>query len=136
MPSPATLSGAVVGVCVVVVGGGGAPVLTVLERRRSARLGRPLVTADDFAYTDPTNGEVTPRQGLRFVFSDGSRVIFRLSGTGSSGATVRVYIDSYTNDPALLALPAAAALAPLVAVALDMSNLTAFLARDAPTVIT
>ncbi len=101
-----------------------------------AQLGRAIATADDFSYTDPTNGEVTPRQGLRFVFGDGSRVIFRLSGTGSAGATVRVYIDSFTSDPALYALPAADALRPLVAAALSMSNLAAFLARDAPTVIT
>ena len=48
-----------------------------------------LETADDFSYTDPVDGSVASKQGLRFVFSDGSRIIFRLSGTGSSGATVR-----------------------------------------------
>ena len=48
-----------------------------------------LDTADDFSYTDPIDGSVASKQGLRFVFSDGSRIIFRLSGTGSSGATVR-----------------------------------------------
>lgn len=48
-----------------------------------------VAAADDFSYTDPIDGSVASKQGLRFVFSDGSRIIFRLSGTGSSGATVR-----------------------------------------------
>uniref|UniRef100_A0A8C6Q9I6 Phosphoglucomutase 1 n=1 Tax=Nothobranchius furzeri TaxID=105023 RepID=A0A8C6Q9I6_NOTFU len=55
--------------------------------------------ADNFAYTDPVDGSVSKNQGLRIIFSDGSRIIFRLSGTGSAGATIRLYIDSYENDP-------------------------------------
>ena len=54
--------------------------------------------ADDFEYTDPIDGSVASKQGVRFVFSDGSRFIFRLSGTGSSGATVRMYIEQYEAD--------------------------------------
>uniref|UniRef100_A0A4W3I4D8 Phosphoglucomutase 1 n=1 Tax=Callorhinchus milii TaxID=7868 RepID=A0A4W3I4D8_CALMI len=54
--------------------------------------------ADNFEYSDPIDGSISRNQGLRIVFTDGSRLIFRLSGTGSAGATVRIYIDSYTND--------------------------------------
>lgn len=61
-----------------------------------------LKAADDFAYTDPIDGSVAKGQGLRFVFEDGSRIIFRLSGTGSSGATIRLYIEQYTDDKARL----------------------------------
>jgi hypothetical protein len=61
-----------------------------------------LAEADDFAYTDPIDGSVAKGQGLRFVFDDGSRIIFRLSGTGSSGATIRLYIEQYTDDKARL----------------------------------
>uniref|UniRef100_A0A671TBE6 Phosphoglucomutase-1-like n=1 Tax=Sinocyclocheilus anshuiensis TaxID=1608454 RepID=A0A671TBE6_9TELE len=55
--------------------------------------------ADNFEYTDPVDGSVSKGQGLRIIFSDGSRIIFRLSGTGSAGATIRLYIDSYEKDP-------------------------------------
>ncbi|KFU85415.1 Phosphoglucomutase-1, partial [Chaetura pelagica] len=54
--------------------------------------------ADNFEYNDPVDGSVSRNQGLRLIFSDGSRIIFRLSGTGSAGATVRLYIDSYEKD--------------------------------------
>lgn len=60
--------------------------------------GLNLVRADEFAYTDPTNGDVTERQGLRFYFEDGSRLIFRLSGTGSVGATIRMYLERLETD--------------------------------------
>ena len=56
------------------------------------------VKGDDFTYVDPVDKSVSQKQGVRFLLSDGSRVIFRLSGTGSSGATVRVYFERYTND--------------------------------------
>ncbi|KAF5903190.1 phosphoglucomutase-1, partial [Clarias magur] len=55
--------------------------------------------ADNFEYTDPVDGSVSKGQGLRIIFTDGSRIIFRLSGTGSAGATIRLYIDSYEKDP-------------------------------------
>ena len=54
---------------------------------------------DDFHYTDPVDGSYTEKQGIRIVFTDGSRLVFRLSGTGARGATVRLYADSYENDP-------------------------------------
>ena len=54
---------------------------------------------DDFNYTDPVDKSYTEKQGIRIIFTDGSRIVFRLSGTGSRGATVRLYVDSYENDP-------------------------------------
>ena len=92
--------------------------------------------ADDFEYTDPIDGSVAKQQGVRFVFSDGSRFIFRLSGTGSSGATVRMYIEQYEADEAKQGADAQDALAPLIKVALETSKLSAFTGRESPTVIT
>lgn len=95
-----------------------------------------LKEADDFSYTDPIDGSVAKGQGLRFVFDDGSRIIFRLSGTGSSGATIRLYIEQYTSDPARLQEDAQVALKEIIGVALDLSKLQEFTGRDKPTVIT
>jgi len=92
--------------------------------------------ADDFCYTDPVDGSVASKQGLRFVFSDGSRVIFRLSGTGSSGATIRMYIEQFEADTAKHGMDAQEALAEIIKVALDFSKLQEFTGREAPTVIT
>ena len=92
--------------------------------------------ADDFEYTDPIDGSVSSNQGVRFVFTDGSRFIFRLSGTGSSGATVRMYIEQYEPDVTKQNVDAQDALAPLINVALDTSKLKEFTGRDSPTVIT
>lgn len=92
--------------------------------------------ADDFEYTDPIDGSVASKQGLRFVFTDGSRVIFRLSGTGSSGATIRLYIEQYEADAAKQGADAQEALAPLIKEALALSKLKEFTGREAPTVIT
>jgi phosphoglucomutase len=92
--------------------------------------------ADDFEYTDPIDGSVSKNQGVRFVFTDGSRFIFRLSGTGSSGATVRMYIEQYEADPAKQGADAQVALAPLIKIALETSELAKFTGRESPTVIT
>ncbi|KAJ3682636.1 hypothetical protein LUZ60_015209 [Juncus effusus] len=95
-----------------------------------------LQFADDFAYTDPVDGSVASKQGLRFVFTDGSRIIFRLSGTGSAGATVRLYIEQFEPDVSKHDLDAQVALKPLIDLALSISKLKDFTGRDAPTVIT
>ena len=95
-----------------------------------------LEKADDFSYTDPVDGSVATKQGLRFVFQDGSRVIFRLSGTGSAGATVRLYIEKFEGDSSRHHQDAQEALAPLIKEALAMSKLEQFTGRKAPTVIT
>eukprot|EP00271_Cylindrocystis_brebissonii_P003691 TRINITY_DN14938_c0_g1_i1.p1 TRINITY_DN14938_c0_g1~~TRINITY_DN14938_c0_g1_i1.p1 ORF type:complete len:676 (+),score=143.42 TRINITY_DN14938_c0_g1_i1:131-2029(+) len=95
-----------------------------------------LAFADDFSYTDPVDGSVAAKQGIRFVFSDGSRIIFRLSGTGSAGATVRLYVEQYEPDASKHDLDAQVALKPLIDVALSLSKLQEFTGREKPTVIT
>ena len=95
-----------------------------------------LAFADDFEYTDPIDGSVASKQGLRFVFADGSRIIFRLSGTGSSGATIRMYIEQYEADASKHGMDAQEALKPLIDVALATSKLQEFTGRESPTVIT
>lgn len=92
--------------------------------------------ADNFEYTDPVDGSVSKGQGLRIIFSDGSRIIFRLSGTGSAGATIRLYIDSYEKDPQKIYQDPQVMLAPLVDIALKISQLQEKTGRAAPTVIT
>ena len=101
-----------------------------------------IVDADktnEFEYTDPVDGSVSRAQGLRFVFADGSRCVFRLSGTGSSGATLRVYVERYVGPEAgaeALAADPAVALAPLVGVALGLGDVAKLTGRAQPTVIT
>ncbi|XP_011101150.1 phosphoglucomutase, chloroplastic [Sesamum indicum] len=92
--------------------------------------------ADDFTYTDPVDGSVVSKQGVRFVFTDGSRIIFRLSGTGSAGATVRVYIEQFEPDASKHNVDAQTALKPLIDLALSTSKLKEFTGREQPTVIT
>jgi phosphoglucomutase len=98
--------------------------------------GRAVAAADDFAYTDPVDGSKSERQGVRILFDDGSRIVYRLSGTGTEGATIRVYIEAYEPDPARQGMDAQEALAPLVEIALSLSELRERTGRDAPTVIT
>ncbi|MBN3302189.1 phosphoglucomutase-1 isoform X1 [Amia ocellicauda] len=92
--------------------------------------------ADNFEYSDPVDGSISRNQGLRLIFSDGSRIIFRLSGTGSAGATVRLYIDSYEKDPQKIYQDPQVMLAPLVTIALKISQLHERTGRTGPTVIT
>lgn len=90
--------------------------------------------ADNFSYLDPIDKSVSTKQGLRIVFTDGSRIVMRLSGTGSSGATVRLYIDSYEDKNVLG--EASVMLKPLIDIALEISSLPKFTGRSGPTVIT
>jgi phosphoglucomutase len=92
--------------------------------------------ADDFAYHDPVDGSVSKNQGIRILFEGGSRVVFRLSGTGTSGATLRVYIERYEPDASRHDLDTQAALADLIAVADEIAGIKARTGRDAPSVIT
>ncbi|RAL50909.1 unnamed protein product [Cuscuta campestris] len=92
--------------------------------------------ADDFSYVDPVDGSVASKQGVRFVFTDGSRIIFRLSGTGSAGATVRMYIEQFEPDASKHNVDAQTALQPLIDLALSVSKLKEFTGREKPTVIT
>ncbi|KAG1662282.1 hypothetical protein FOA52_002171 [Chlamydomonas sp. UWO 241] len=109
----------------------------IAESPAGAKIGDFTVkTADDFAYTDPIDGSVAKGQGLRFVFTDGSRIIFRLSGTGSSGATIRLYIEQYSSDPTTYDMDAQAALAPIIKAALELAQMEKLTGREKPTVIT
>jgi phosphoglucomutase len=92
--------------------------------------------ADDFAYHDPVDKSVSLHQGIRILFEGGSRVVFRLSGTGTSGATLRVYIERYEPDPARHNIETQEALADLIAAAQSIADIRGRTRRDAPTVIT
>src|SRR5690606_4551036 len=98
--------------------------------------GRRVAVADDFSYTDPVDGSTSTGQGLRVLFDDGARLVYRLSGTGTAGATLRLYVESYEPDPARQHLPPAEALADLVAAGLELAEVEPRTGRTAPTVIT
>jgi phosphoglucomutase len=91
---------------------------------------------DDFSYTDPVDGSVSTGQGVRIIFIDGSRIVFRLSGTGTGGATLRIYLESFEPDVSKHHLDAQQALAALISIALQISELRKRTGREKPTVIT
>ncbi|MFI4941202.1 MAG: alpha-D-glucose phosphate-specific phosphoglucomutase [Burkholderiales bacterium] len=91
---------------------------------------------DDFSYTDPVDGSVSTGQGIRIIFTDGSRIVFRLSGTGTGGATLRIYLESFEPDVSRHHLDAQEALAALIGIALKISELRERTGRERPTVIT
>jgi len=96
-----------------------------------------LKVADDFSYKDPVDGSEATGQGIRLVFDDNSRLIFRLSGTGSEGATIRMYIEAVCPAEEVGAgKPVAEALKPLIDTGLKLSKLEEFTGRTEPTVIT
>ena len=98
--------------------------------------GATIASADDFAYTDPVDGSVSTAQGIRIGLVDGSRIVFRLSGTGTEGATLRVYLERFEPDAAKHAVETQTALAPLIALADQLAGIRERTGRDAPTVIT
>jgi phosphoglucomutase len=91
---------------------------------------------DDFSYTDPVDASVSSGQGIRIIFVDGSRIIFRLSGTGTEGATLRLYLEAYEPDPARHNLDAQEALSDFITIASQISGLRERTGRERPTVIT
>jgi phosphoglucomutase len=91
---------------------------------------------DDFSYTDSIDGSISNKQGLRILFTDGSRIVFRLSGTGTSGATLRIYLEAFEPDTSKHDLDAQIALAEMIKIALQLSELKQRTGRDTPTVIT
>jgi len=91
---------------------------------------------DDFSYTDPVDGSVSTGQGVRIIFTDGSRIVFRLSGTGTGGATLRIYLESFEPDVSRHHLDAQQLLAALIGIAAQMSELRKRTGREQPTVIT
>jgi phosphoglucomutase len=98
--------------------------------------GYTVTLADDFVYTDPVDHSVASKQGVRIVMEDGSRIVFRLSGTGTEGATIRLYLEKYEADPARHDLDPQQALAGLAAIAEQLSELKTRTGRAKPTVVT
>ncbi|QDC02969.1 alpha-D-glucose phosphate-specific phosphoglucomutase [Mesorhizobium sp. 8] len=98
--------------------------------------GLTVEKADDFSYHDPVDGSVSEHQGIRVMFAGGSRVVFRLSGTGTSGATLRVYMERYEADPSKHGIDTQEALADLIAAADDIAGIHSHTGRAAPSVIT
>ena len=92
--------------------------------------------ADDFSYTDPVDHSVSQKQGLRIGFTDGSRIVFRLSGTGTKGATLRLYVETYEPDASKHGLDTQEALKPLIDLAQEIAQIKEYTQRDEPTVIT
>jgi phosphoglucomutase len=92
--------------------------------------------ADNFTYTDPVDGSVSENQGIRIGFNDGSRIVYRLSGTGTEGATLRVYLEAYESDPAKQGRETATVMQPLVEIATGTAEIASRTGRKEPTVIT
>merc|ERR1719171_2073991 len=98
--------------------------------------GMEIEKNDVFSYSDPVDGSLSKNQGVRFIFKDGSRIIFRLSGTGVAGATVRLYLEKYVDPKGDLAQGAFDVVKPLADIAVELSKLQEYTGRDTPTVIT
>jgi phosphoglucomutase len=98
--------------------------------------GMMVTGADDFSYSDPVDGSVSARQGVRIMFDGGSRIVYRLSGTGTEGATLRVYLERYEAMTGALHQETSAALAGLVAAADAIAGISARTGRLEPSVIT
>ncbi|QJP12301.1 alpha-D-glucose phosphate-specific phosphoglucomutase [Starkeya sp. ORNL1] len=98
--------------------------------------GLTVERADDFAYHDPVDGSVTTSQGLRIFFSNGSRIVYRLSGTGTAGATLRVYIEQFEGDSSRQDLDPQSVLADLIALSRTLPDIPGRTGRSAPDVIT
>ncbi|MFO1175096.1 MAG: alpha-D-glucose phosphate-specific phosphoglucomutase, partial [Paracoccaceae bacterium] len=98
--------------------------------------GMTIAAADDFSYTDPVDGSTSAGQGLRIVFTGGSRLVLRLSGTGTDGATIRLYLERYVAGPGDLDLDVQQALAPLIRAAETLAGIRARSGRQGPDVIT
>lgn len=97
---------------------------------------RVVALADDFSYTDPVDDSVAEKQGIRIGFEDGARIVYRLSGTGTAGATLRVYIERYEPDPAKHGADTQEALADLIALSREIADIPGKVGREEPTVIT
>jgi phosphoglucomutase len=95
-----------------------------------------IVEADDFAYEDPVDGSIARHQGIRIFFKGGARIIYRLSGTGTEGATLRVYIESYEKDVARQDRDTQQMLAPLIQISRQIADLEALTGRQGPSVVT
>jgi phosphoglucomutase len=98
--------------------------------------GRTIIEADDFAYRDPIDGSLASNQGVRLLFGGGSRIIYRLSGTGTEGATLRVYVEAYEPDPTRHARDTQEALASLIGLSRSIAEISEHTGRTEPSVVT
>lgn len=120
------------------------PAAALIERLRGETAGLvgrrfaglEITQADDFSYADPVDHSVSSQQGVRIVFGDAARIVYRLSGTGTEGATLRLYLERFEPDPARHDRPVAGVLADLAQAAEAIAEIRARTGRDAPTVIT
>ncbi len=92
--------------------------------------------ADDFSYQDPIDSSVSTKQGMRIGFTDGSRIVMRLSGTGTQGATLRAYFEGFTDDPSKQGVDVQQALAGPISIAEELAQIKVHTGMDKPTVIT
>jgi phosphoglucomutase len=124
------------------VDAGAANTLMLHLQRRLAELpgseldGYTVEYADNFAYTDPVDASRSENQGIRIGFTDGSRIVYRLSGTGTEGATLRVYLEAFEPDPQKQDRQTAEVMQPLVRIATEVAQIEAHTGRKKPTVIT
>jgi phosphoglucomutase len=117
--------------------GAAAALMADLRGRLATLVGQHGITfADDFAYDDPVDGSRTTGQGIRLLFEDGARIVYRLSGTGTSGATLRVYIERYEPDASRHAIDTQVALGGLITLSRALAEIERHTGRAAPTVIT
>lgn len=112
-----------------------------LRANTNALIGRSFGTykvelCDDFSYNDPVDNSITSKQGVRILFDDESRIVFRLSGTGTEGATLRVYIERYVANPELHNLETQEALSELIEIANQVAEIKQRSGRSEPDVIT
>ncbi len=98
--------------------------------------GRKIKLADNFCYHDPVDGSESCQQGIRIIFQDGSRIVYRLSGTGTKGATIRIYIEGYTRDMERMEEETQSFLGPLIRLSRKLSNIQEFTGRSEPSVVT
>ncbi|MFM2055795.1 MAG: hypothetical protein RLY71_180 [Pseudomonadota bacterium] len=110
--------------------------LPALAGQTLGATGLRVALADDFAYTDPIDGSVSTKQGVRLQFEGGARIVFRLSGTGTEGATLRVYLERYEPDAARHDQPTQEALAELITIADAVAQIRHFSGQTGPTVVT
>jgi phosphoglucomutase len=98
--------------------------------------GLKIAAADDFSYTDPVDGSISAKQGIRILFEGGARLVFRLSGTGTEGATLRVYLERHEADPARHDMDTQTMLSDLIQAAQDLAGISVRTGMNTPTVIT
>ncbi|HED32900.1 MAG TPA: alpha-D-glucose phosphate-specific phosphoglucomutase [Gammaproteobacteria bacterium] len=115
--------------------------INALRSKTSALTGEQFGTytiqlCDDFSYTDPVDGSITEHQGIRILFDDESRIVYRLSGTGTEGATLRVYIERYVKDPEQHDMDTQIALRELIKIAQTVAEINDYCGRSLPDVIT